>query len=85
MIEDLRLLNIVIGVIALICLLLQVNRSWSGMPPAQRLRYMSLILIVMVVTFGTYEILYLDTVLRVPAITVALTWAVASTFYHEKR
>lgn len=85
LIEDFRNLNTVLGVIALFCLLYQARPSaWRLMPVEQRLRFMSIIMLVATVTYGTFEILYLDTFYRVLAITVSLLWAVASFVFHVK-
>lgn len=84
-IGTLRHINVFLGVIAATCLLLPlVKYRWSIAGTAQRLRFMSLIMLCFSITFGTYELLYLDSMLRVPMVTLSLTWAIVSALWPER-
>lgn len=78
MVHVLRNINTILGMIAALCLLWQLAQLWGKAQSSQRLRFMSLILIIATVTYGTYEVLYLGTFYRVPLLTISLSWTIAS-------
>lgn len=78
----LRSINLAIGFIGLLVasLVLAVPR-WGRWTVATRLGWMSMFLFVFVATYSTFEVKFLDTVLRVPMVTVALLWAITASLW----
>lgn len=80
--NQLRTINVLIGLIGCIVLLfcLAVPR-WKNWNVPTRLGWMSLFLLCFAGTYGTFEVRYLNTELRVPMVTVALLWALCAALY----
>lgn len=81
-IEYLRVFNILLGLISCIILVsaLAIPR-WKTWTVSIRLGWMSLILMCFTGTYGSLEALYLKTYFRVPMVTLALLWAIISSFW----
>lgn len=75
--EGLRIVNILTGFVACFVLYFFLARPrWSVWNVPTRLGWMSLFMLCFTGTYSTFEVLYLETTLRVPMITVALLWAI---------
>lgn len=81
-VENAREFNIVIGAIACLVLLFCLARPrWKTWNVPTRLGWMSLFMLCLTGTYGTFELRYLDTNFRVLMVTVSLLWAIIAALW----
>jgi hypothetical protein len=78
-IDFMRTMNVIVGIITCGTLLfLLALPRWHEWNVRIRLGWMSLFMLCLTGTYGSFEARYLDTHLRVPMVTVSLIWAIVA-------
>jgi hypothetical protein len=86
MVDDLRTVNVILGLLGVLVLVafLGVPR-WNEWNVPTRLGWMALLLCVATGAYGTYEVKYMTTELRVPMVTISLAWAIIASLWPRDR
>lgn len=81
-IDGLRLINVIVGLVACLCLFVFLFRPrWKEWNIPTRMGWLALFFLCLSVSYGSFEVRYLDTFLRVPMVTVSLIWAVVAALW----
>lgn len=85
-IAGIRSVNLIVGLFALLVLLWFLARPrWYRWNIPTRLGFMALFFLCLAGTYGTFEVQYLDTLFRVPMVTVALIWAIVAALWPQNK
>lgn len=96
LIDNLRNVNVFLGCVALLVMVvLLAYPRWNSLTSVAKLMWQAAFLLCLSGTYGTFEILYLETHFRVPMVTISMMWILAAgviafrqdreTFWKRKR
>lgn len=83
-IDNLRLVNVILAAIALIVMVVMIvllaKPRWKTLSASGKLVWLSLFCSCVSACYGTFEIKYLSTNIRVPMVTVSMLWVLLAGF-----
>lgn len=79
-----RTFNAALALVAFILTFAWSYRYWDVITPIRRMRMMALAGLLFAVSYGSFEIVRLDTNFRIPMTTIAVIWSLIAVFLKEE-
>jgi uncharacterized membrane protein len=88
LLNDMRLFNIVLASIAFLVMIFLLGKPrWKTLSTSGKLVFLALLNSCFTAVYGSLEVLYSDTELRVPLVTITMTWILVAGYvaFREER